>query len=179
MKSILLIDDDEQITDVLGVVLESQGYSIQSCSTPGAAIEMIRRTTFSVVLLDLRLGEFSGLDLLPNLREIYPDVPIFIITAHGDVDSAVAALTQGADGYIRKPFEEGALKDQIARAIENYELRRALRAMSLEQAARGGFPFLSGAVLRRRQLPQVLERLLDLHQERRVQESDDRHCVGR
>jgi two-component system response regulator GlrR len=127
MKSILLIDDDEQITDVLDVVLESQGYSIQSCSSPGVAVEMLANFSFSLILLDLRLGEYNGLDLLPKLRETDPDVPIFIITAHGDVDSAVAALTQGADGYIRKPFEEGDLKEQIARAIENYEMRRALR----------------------------------------------------
>ncbi len=123
MRSILLIDDDDQITDVLSLVLESEGYRFESCSTPEAARRLVGERNFSLVLLDLRLGEHDGLELLPELRELDPDVPIFIITAHGDIDSAIQGLTEGASGYIRKPFEEGDLKTQIAQSIEGYELR--------------------------------------------------------
>lgn len=127
MRSILLIDDDEQITDILSLVLEAEGYRIESCVSPAAAVEALRCRDFSVVLLDLRLGDYDGLELLPTLREIDPDVPIFMITAHGDVDSAVNAFARGANGYVRKPFRDGELKDQIARAIEAFEVKRAVR----------------------------------------------------
>lgn len=121
--SILIIDDDEQVSDILSLVLESQGYEIRSCLTPEKAIQELRSRGFSLILLDLRLGEDSGLDLLPRIREMSPNTPVFMITAHGDVDSAVKAFTLGANGYIKKPFQEGDLKLQISQAIENYRLR--------------------------------------------------------
>jgi two-component system, NtrC family, response regulator GlrR len=130
---ILVVDDDDQVTDILSLVLESEGYLVRTCSSGIRALDLVGRNQFSLVLLDLRLGEESGLDLLPRLRESVPGIPIFIITAHGDVDSAVDAFTLGANGYIKKPFREGDLKVQIAQAIENYKLRsevQTLRALT-------------------------------------------------
>ncbi|MGZ3698318.1 MAG: sigma-54-dependent transcriptional regulator, partial [Bdellovibrionota bacterium] len=127
-ESILIIDDDQELADILSVVLESQGYEAQSCADPGEAIALVRTNRFSLLLLDLRLGETNGLQLLPRLRELDPEVPVFIITAHGDVDSAVQAFRIGANGYIRKPFQDGELRLQISQAVEAYRLKRAVRS---------------------------------------------------
>ena len=133
--SILLIDDDEQVTDVLSMVLEADGYDIRSTSAPVRALELLTREDFSLVLLDLRLGDHNGLDLLPRIREIDPNVPVFMITAHGDLDSAVSAFSRGASGYVKKPFVDGELKAQIAQAAQQFQ--KTAQLAGREQS--GGF----------------------------------------
>ena len=91
-EKVLIIDDDEQLADILSILLESEGYEVTTAATAAGGWEAFQRMEPSLVLLDLRLGSDSGLELLPRLRERDPHVPIFMITAHGDVDSAVEAL---------------------------------------------------------------------------------------
>ncbi len=127
MKSrILLIDDDEQVNDVVSLTLEKEGYTVLSCTSGPSALETARREELSLILLDLRLGEESGLDLFPKLRDLAPRVPIFIMTAHGDLDSAVEAFKLGANGYLRKPFEHDVFREQIAQALEAFHLRNGM-----------------------------------------------------
>lgn len=120
---ILIVDDDEQIADILTLRLESEGYLVDSCQDIGRALGLLREHRYSLVLLDLRLGDDNGIDALPRFRDIDGAVPIFIITAHGDVDSAVQAFSRGASGFIRKPFQEGNLTLQIAQAVESYQMK--------------------------------------------------------
>jgi two-component system response regulator GlrR len=126
---ILVIDDDEQLADILSLTLESEGYQVRTCSTLARAAEFVKAQAFSLILLDIRLADGNGIEFLPRLREQCPNLPIFIITAHGDVDSAVEAFTFGANGYIKKPFKEGDLKAQIAQAIESYKLKNEIQAL--------------------------------------------------
>ncbi|MGK5083813.1 sigma-54 dependent transcriptional regulator [Bdellovibrionota bacterium FG-1] len=127
--SILIIDDDEQITDILGLLLENEGYQVRTCATLGRAHEFVQQYAFALILLDIRLSDGNGIEFLPRLREHAPNVPVFIITAHGDVDSAVDAFTWGANGYIKKPFKEGDLKAQIGQAIEAYKLKLEIQGI--------------------------------------------------
>ena len=125
---ILIVDDDEQLSEILGLVLESEGYTVAMATTSESALQILKDgSPFSLMLLDLKLGEFSGLELLPQVRELGHAMPIFMITAHGDVESAVEAFNLGATGYIRKPFQEGALKIQIAEAIEKHSMNLEVR----------------------------------------------------
>jgi two-component system response regulator GlrR len=128
----LVVDDDEQLSEILSLSLESEGYDVTTCSTLTRAAELVasrHADSFSLILLDIRLTDGSGIEFLPRLREQCPNLPIFIITAHGDVDSAVEAFTFGANGYIKKPFRDGELKAQIAQAIEGYKLKREISAL--------------------------------------------------
>jgi two-component system response regulator GlrR len=126
---ILVVDDDEQLAEILSLTLESEGYQVRTCSTLARASELVRADVYSLILLDIRLTDGNGIEFLPQLREQCPNVPVFIITAHGDVDSAVDAFTFGANGYIKKPFKEGDLKAQIGQAIESYKLKNELQAL--------------------------------------------------
>jgi two-component system response regulator GlrR len=128
LDPILLIDDDEQLSEVICLLLESEGFDIRACSDPQAALGLVVREEFSAILLDIRLGEYNGIDLLKRIRETDPDIPVFMITAHGEIDTAVESFTVGANGYIRKPFQEGELKSQVLQAVEKYKLKRALHA---------------------------------------------------
>ncbi len=126
MKSqvrILVVDDDEQIADILALRLEADGYKVDTCGTVVRALEHLGASQYSLVLLDLRLQDGNGVESLPRFRDIDGEVPIFIITAHGDVESAVQAFSLGANGYIRKPFQEGDLRLQIGQAVEAYQMK--------------------------------------------------------
>ena len=120
---ILVVDDDEQIRDILQMRLEADGYDVDCLGTIPEALKCVGRHEYSLVLLDIRVGAGNGVESLPLFRQQNADVPIFIITAHGDVDSAVRAFSRGANGYIRKPFQEGELKHQIAAAVESYRTK--------------------------------------------------------
>lgn len=131
---ILLVDDDEQVSDVITVLLENEGFAIRACTTPDAALSAFSEEDFMAVLLDLRLGEHDGVDVLRRLRDIDPEIPIFMITAHGELDSAVKAFGLGANGYIRKPFQDGELESQLVRAVENFRLKRELRSLKRQSS---------------------------------------------
>jgi len=120
---ILVVDDDEQIADILFLRLEAEGYQVDTCGTIVRAMDLLSKNRYALILLDLRLRDGNGVESLPRIRDLDSEVPIFIITAHGDVDSAVSAFSSGANGYIRKPFQEGDLKLQISQAIESYQMR--------------------------------------------------------
>src|ERR1700732_5212331 len=94
---ILVVDDDEQIADILSIRLEAEGYQVDTCGTVVRALDLLSRNRYSLVLLDLRLRDGNGVESLPRLRDIDGEVPVFIITAHGDVDSAVQAFSRGAN----------------------------------------------------------------------------------
>jgi two-component system response regulator GlrR len=121
--AILIVDDDEELAEILILELESEGYRARWAADAASALGRLEAERFSLVLLDLRLGDYSGLELFPRIRELAPDTPVVIITAHGDVDSAVDAFRLGACGYVRKPFQEGALKAQIVQAVAAYQAR--------------------------------------------------------
>ena len=120
---ILVVDDDEQIADILSLRLEAEGYEVDTCGTITRAMDLLSRNNYSLILLDLRLHDGNGIDSLPQFRDADSEVPIFIITAHGDVDSAIQAFSRGANGYIRKPFQEGDLRLQISQAVEAYHMK--------------------------------------------------------
>jgi two-component system response regulator GlrR len=147
---IWLIDDDEQLADILSLTLETQGYDVcvsrSSEQALGILADRDRIQNASAVLLDLRLADQDGLTLLPKLREELPEAPIFIITAHGDVDSAVEAFTLGANGYIRKPFEEGELTQKLRQAIDQYRLKRELRSLRMRSNADENIPRVSDLI---------------------------------
>jgi two-component system response regulator GlrR len=132
---ILLVDDDEQLSDIMCLCLESEGFTIRACTDPSTALGLVSREDFMAILLDIRLGEHDGVDLLRKIREMDSEIPIFMITAHGELDSAVKSFTLGANGYIRKPFQEGELRSQVVHAVEDYRLKRELRALKASASA--------------------------------------------
>lgn len=117
-KRILLIDDDEQLTDVLSLQLESEGYEVLLASDGEKALDLAKRGEPDVIFVDLRLGPECGLHLVPGLRELRPNAPVLMMTAHGDLDSALEGFKLGISGYLKKPFREGELLAEVEKAIQ-------------------------------------------------------------
>jgi two-component system response regulator PilR (NtrC family) len=104
---ILVVDDEEVIRDVLGTLLERQGYDVSAAADGSEALSLFDPDTFDVVLLDLMLPDRSGLEVLREIRRRDPDAVVVIVTAYSSIEGAIAAMREGAFHPIPKPFQNG------------------------------------------------------------------------
>jgi len=119
---ILLVEDDEKMNQGLVYVLSKQGYAVISVDTGEKALEQIKGTGFDLVLSDLKLPGIDGSQLLRAAKQYDPDMMFIMITAYGTADTAVAAMKQGAEDYILKPFDMEELRLVIQKALEKRAL---------------------------------------------------------
>ena len=121
---ILVVDDEQNMRRVLEIMLQRMGYFVGVAENGEQALEQLHDTSFDLVISDLRMPTLDGGQLLRRLREAGNDVPFIIVTAHGSVESAVAALRGGADDYILRPFDIDALKLALDRIFAAQHMRR-------------------------------------------------------
>ena len=104
-ESIWVVDDDRSIRWVLEKALQQEGMSPQTFDNASSLLSRLEHQQPDVIISDIRMPGTSGLDLLAELRERFPRLPVIIITAHSDLDSAVASYQGGAFEYLPKPFD--------------------------------------------------------------------------
>jgi two-component system, NtrC family, nitrogen regulation response regulator NtrX len=123
---VLIVDDEQDIRDLVSGVLEDEGYTARSAADSDAALEAIRDRRPSLVLLDVWLtgSRLDGLELLDEIKRRDPSLPVLVISGHGNLDTAVAAVRRGAADFIEKPFEAERLLMLVSRATETERLRR-------------------------------------------------------
>ena len=133
----MVVDDEESIRSLLGTVLAKAGYDVSEVADATALQEAFNGPQPEVILLDLKLPDAEGLDLLPQIKKQWPQTEVIILTGHATIDAAVAATKLGAYDFQKKPFDHKSLLLQIERAIEHKQLteqtsslRQALSAMS-------------------------------------------------
>ncbi|HET9940999.1 MAG TPA: response regulator, partial [Candidatus Eisenbacteria bacterium] len=102
---IRIADDEELIRKSLTKLLRSEDYDVDAVGTAAEVLESVRRDPPHVLVLDLRLPDGSGLDLLPRLKSMAPEMKVVVITAFGDLPTAVEAMRQGATDFLKKPYE--------------------------------------------------------------------------
>ena len=124
MAHVLIVDDEVNIRRVLAAMLKREGYEVTTAADGEQALGVLHRTPVHVVVTDLVMPRLGGMELLRRVTADFPDVPVILITAHGSVDSAVAALKAGAFDYVTKPFEQEELKKVIAKATRAHDLER-------------------------------------------------------
>ena len=122
---ILVVDDEEDIRDLVAGVLEDEGYSPRTATDSDTALAAIADRRPSLVLLDVFLkgSRLDGLDLLDEIKRRDPSQPVLVISGHGNLDTAVAAIRRGAADFIEKPFEAQRLLLLVSRATETERLR--------------------------------------------------------
>jgi two-component system nitrogen regulation response regulator NtrX len=123
---ILVVDDEADIRELVAGVLEDEGYSVRSAANSTEALDAIEERRPSLVLLDVWLqgSRLDGLQLLEQVKRRDPTLPVLMISGHGNLDTAVAAIREGAVDFIEKPFEAGRLLHLVGRATETDRLRR-------------------------------------------------------
>jgi DNA-binding NtrC family response regulator len=102
---ILVVDDDENIRKVVIAILEDEGYTVESVGTAKEAIEKSKRKFYNIALIDIRLPDMEGIELLTKIRETTPRMRKVIVTGYPTLQNAVEAVNKGADAYIVKPFD--------------------------------------------------------------------------
>jgi putative nucleotidyltransferase with HDIG domain len=121
-KRLLVVDDEDAVTQVLAKFLRSRGYEVEIARSGEEALEVLARSQFSLLLCDVRMPGMTGIELVPRALEVDPDLGIMMLSGLNDAPTATAALGTGALDYILKPVE---LPD-LQRALERALLRRAL-----------------------------------------------------
>ena len=115
--SLLIVDDDEGMLETLSDILKEKGYQTETAKTGIKAIEKAKVYPFDIVLLDIKLPDMLGIEVLRTLRKEQPAMMIIMITAHATLTSAVDALNLGANAYIMKPIDPEILDQTIKRCL--------------------------------------------------------------
>jgi len=115
---ILVVDDDLVVQKALRRLLESSGYDVATFGSGPLALRSLKQETYPVALVDLRMPEMDGLELIVRLKKAVPDMSIIMITAYGEVATAVDAMKQGAYHFMTKPFENEEVLSLVASALE-------------------------------------------------------------
>ncbi len=148
---ILVVDDESTIRDSLRESLAAAGYEVACAENGEEALALCHGQDFSLVISDLKLPGISGLDILQALRNQGSQVPVIMMTAYGDVDTAVSAMRSGAYDFIPKPFKLGTIKKQVRaalRATTALVQDRAGQEVAPHPAPRAGTPDMDGRYMR-------------------------------
>src|SRR5579864_7699564 len=142
--SILVIDDEAEIREGLELLLSSEGYSVTSAESGEAGLARLEQEPYDLLLLDVSLPDRNGFDLLREIRQRDPELPIVLITAFGSIDMARQAFKSGAQDYITKPWSNDELLAQVALAVEGRRLREENVQLKRALKQRYNFPNIVG-----------------------------------
>ena len=131
MSDILIVDDERDIRELISEILKDEGFTTRLAGNSDSAIEAIDAEPPALMILDIWLKDsrMDGIDILKTVKKENPDVPVVIISGHGNIEIAVAAIKQGAYDFIEKPFNIDQLLVVIRRAMETSRLRRENQAL--------------------------------------------------
>lgn len=121
-KRILIVDDDESTRRTLELIFKKKGYEIETAETGWEALEKAEDRAFNLALLDLRLPDTDGVDLLTPLKDAQPDIALIMVTGYASVKTAVRALNDGASGYITKPVDMDEVLAKVRDLLERQRL---------------------------------------------------------
>ncbi len=124
MDHILIVDDDRSIRELLSMHLEERGFGVLSASTGAEGFRLAEETSPSAIVLDMRLPDASGIDLIPELKKRAAEAPVLMITAHHDMATTIRAMKAGAFDYIHKPIDIQEFDVALDRALEVRRLSR-------------------------------------------------------
>ena len=116
-KKVLLVDDDDSIRWVLNELLVDMALQVTQTNNADDAVGLLQKTKFDLLISDVRMPGKSGIELLNQCRKNFPNMPVIIMTAHSDLDSAVTAYTKGAFEYLPKPFDLDEVSEIVERAL--------------------------------------------------------------
>src|SRR6187401_3031263 len=134
--TILVVDDEEIMRDILETLLKREGYDVRLASSGEEGLELARSVPFDAAIVDIMMPGINGIETLDELKRIDEDLAVLIITAYASVESAIAAMKNGAFDYITKPFKNDEVIALVRNALEQRRLvteNRNLRQNIQEQ----------------------------------------------
>jgi two-component system response regulator GlrR len=143
-NKILVVDDDKNILKVIKMRLEAEGFHVDAVEHVEKAVKMATQQVFDLALVDLKLVGKNGIEVMEDLHQINPEMPIIILTAYGTIKSAVEAMRKGAYSYLTKPFDYHELLLQINNSLEKSKLSKEVKRLRDLVKERYGFENVIG-----------------------------------
>ena len=156
---ILIIDDEPHLPHQFARYLKKHGYDVETVADGEAGLQVLQKDSIDLVLLDLRLPKMSGLQVLEQLRSFEQELPVVMLTAYGDVESAVAAMKLGASDYLLKGFDLDELLLVVRRSLETSAMYRELRQLRRERSENYHFTHIVGHSERMREVFDLVARV--------------------
>jgi two-component system response regulator AtoC len=128
-ERIIIAEDDEDLAFVVREALRRQRYDVDVAPTAGRMLDGLKAGAYDLILLDVRLPDMDGLDAIPRCRELAPDTPIIVMTAHGTRQTAMDAITRGAYDFFTKPLKMDEFQVVVARALDRRRLQKQVKAL--------------------------------------------------
>jgi len=157
--TVLIIDDEQTLNHFVQEDLREAGYESLGALTGQEGLDLIRSHEVDLVLLDQQLPDMHGLDVLKVIREEEPDIPVIIVTGHGEIDCAVQAMKLGAYDYMKKPYNLDTLLLVAAKALEASAMRREIRRLRRETRNRYALTWIVGETPQMKAIAQLLMRV--------------------
>jgi phosphoserine phosphatase RsbU/P len=156
--NILLVDDDPGILETLVDIFEDMGFQAETAMTGAQALAKMQARPFNLALLDIRLPDMQGTELLAHARRLQPDIKCVMATGNASLPSAVESLNEGAYAYLQKPIEVPHVKTTVRRALEQQQLERLTQRLLSQLQALGD---ITDAALATLELDELLARILE------------------
>ncbi|HKT54899.1 MAG TPA: response regulator, partial [Caulobacteraceae bacterium] len=123
---ILVVDDEADIRELVSGILSDEGYAVRSAADSEAALASLRARKPALLVLDIWMqgGGMDGLELLDLVKSLDADLPVVMISGHGNIETAVSAIKRGAYDFLEKPFKSDRLLLVVERALEQAQLKR-------------------------------------------------------
>ncbi|MGH9336542.1 MAG: sigma-54-dependent transcriptional regulator [Vicinamibacteria bacterium] len=144
MSRILVIDDEESMRQLLEIALGKEGYRLTLAESGRKATELFDKSSYDLVISDIKMPDMSGVDVLRHIKETDPTVPVIMITAYASAETAVEALRLGAYDYLTKPFKLEELKTNIRNALEKVRLKKENESLKRELKQKHGLDSMLG-----------------------------------
>ena len=156
---ILVIDDEKNIRDIFSLLLEEKGYSVLTAENGQEGLKKANSFSPDVILLDMNMPDYSGIEVLAKIKETKPATAVIIITAFGTIQNAVEATKLGAYDYLEKPVDNDELLLLISRALEVKKLRREVDELKSELSARYRFSNIIGTSAKMNSIFQMMDKV--------------------
>ncbi len=144
MNSVLLIDDEEKLRQLLLRIIRLEGFDVQEAATGQAALKKLAAQDFEVVLCDVKLPDSNGVDLVKQIKSLHPATEVILLTAYGNVPDGVQAMRNGAFDYIMKGDDNDKIIPLLHRAMEKVQLQRKLEQLQQRVAKQYSFDSIIG-----------------------------------
>jgi two-component system response regulator PilR (NtrC family) len=162
-EAILVADDEPGVRESLAEILRDAGYVVHTAADGSAALKALEEHDFGVVITDLRMPGADGLAVLERARDVSPQTLVLVMTAHGTVDTAVAALRAGATDYVLKPVMFDDLLGKVARLLEHRQIAWQAQMLRREVEAQYDFQGLVGASGAMREIVELIKKVAPTH----------------
>jgi DNA-binding NtrC family response regulator len=121
---LLAVDDNSNALEIIRRTLNAAGYDVLTCGNVAAGVELLMNNSIDLVITDLKMPKYSGLDLIRHVNENYPEIGVIMITGYPSIDAAVEAVKQGAEEFLAKPFTDEELLSAVQGALKKLSIRR-------------------------------------------------------